>query len=140
MIGGVRQYESAGNEQICIGKGALGRSFTCDWEGTGKVLVVEACQEWETGKAVRQELGGENLFPGDGREREHGAWVGSMDDEEERLGELLFLFFSLFLSFFLYFYFYFYFSLFFIFFNIYLSLSRSHGESLGGLSSQRVPS
>lgn len=96
MIGGVRQYESAGNEQICIGKGALGRSFTCDWEGTGKVLVVEACQEWETGKAVRQELGGENLFPGDGREREHGAWVGSMDDEEERLGELLFLFFSLF--------------------------------------------
>lgn len=58
MIGGVRQYESAGNEQICIGKGALGRSFTCDWEGTGKVLVVEACQEWETGKAVRQELGG----------------------------------------------------------------------------------
>lgn len=58
MIGGVRQYESAGNEQICIGKGALGRSFTCDWEGTGKVLVVEACQEWETGKADRQELGG----------------------------------------------------------------------------------
>lgn len=60
---GVRQYESAGNEQICIGKGALGRSFTCDWEGTGKVLVVEACQEWETGKAVRQELGGGEPLP-----------------------------------------------------------------------------
>lgn len=63
------------------------------------------------------------------------AWVGSMDDKEERLGKLLFLFFSLFLSFFLYFFFIF---IFFIFL-IYISLSRSHGESLGGLSSQRVP-
>lgn len=61
MIGGVRQYESAGNEQICIGKGALGRSFTCDWEGTGKVLVVEACQEWKRGKLFVRNWGGEPL-------------------------------------------------------------------------------
>lgn len=44
-----------------------------------------------------------------------------MDDEEERLGELLFLFFFLFLSFFLYF-----FLFFFKFFNIYISLSLAH--------------
>lgn len=47
---------------------------------------------------------------------------------------------SFFFSFSLFFSLFFFFSfIFFYFFNIYISLSRSHGESLGGLSSQRVP-
>lgn len=60
-----------------------------------------------------------------------------MDDEEERLGELLFLFFSPFLSFFIIIIIFFF--LIYIYISLSLSLSRSHGESLGGLSSQRVP-
>lgn len=67
-----------------------------DWEGPGSGGLSGV----GNGESCSSGTGGENLFPGDGREREHGAWVGSMDDEEERLGELLFLFFSLFLSFF----------------------------------------